>query len=69
AGVRQVIQAAMAGLSERERMILRARLMSDQPQTLEQLGRQMGVSKERVRQLEERLRGRLKTQLAAYAPC
>jgi RNA polymerase sigma-32 factor len=50
-------------ISARERIILRARWMSESPATLEQLGARFGISKERVRQLEARtltqLRGRL----------
>ena len=33
---------------------VQARILSDEPTTLESLGREMGVSKERVRQLEAR---------------
>lgn len=67
-GVREVLGDALAKLSERERRIVEARMMSDEPITLEQLGREMGVSKERVRQLEERACSRLRTALAAYQP-
>jgi RNA polymerase sigma-32 factor len=54
---------AMRGLSEREQMIVRERLMTDDPRTLQELGVRLGVSKERVRQLEERARGKLKERL------
>jgi len=37
--------------------------MTDEPVTLQRLGEILGVSKERVRQLEERARGKLRTQL------
>ncbi len=54
---------ALMGLSEREQMIVRERLMADEPRTLQELGLRLGVSKERVRQLEERARGKLKERL------
>jgi len=37
--------------------------MSDEPATLQRLGEMHGVSKERVRQLEERARGKLRSEL------
>lgn len=66
--VREVLDVALAQLGDRERRIIEARMLSDEPMTLEQLGNEMGVSKERVRQLEERARARLRTALAAYEP-
>ena len=44
----------MAELSERDRAILIARRMSDPVKTLEQLAGEYGISRERVRQIEER---------------
>ncbi len=43
---------AMQDLSERERFIIRERKLRDQARTLESLGNELGLSKERVRQLE-----------------
>ncbi|SEO02761.1 RNA polymerase, sigma 32 subunit, RpoH [Salinihabitans flavidus] len=43
---------AMDKLTERERLILRERRLRDDPRTLESIGTELGVSKERVRQLE-----------------
>ncbi len=57
------IAKALATLSERERMIVKARMMNDEPVTLQELGTKLGVSKERVRQIEERARGKLRAQL------
>ncbi len=67
-GVRGALGAALGKLSDRERRIIDARILSEEPCTLEQLGRELGVSKERVRQLEERARMRLRTSLAQYEP-
>ncbi len=64
--VRAVLDDALAVLSERERFIIDARILSDEPQTLEQLGNTLGVSKERVRQIEERAREKLKLYLRKH---
>ena len=42
----------MNDLNERERFIVRERKLLDKPRTLESLGDELGLSKERVRQLE-----------------
>ncbi len=67
-GVRQALAEAVEKLDDREQRILRARLMSDEPTTLEALGREMGVSKERVRQLEERVCRKLRAELSEFRP-
>jgi RNA polymerase sigma-32 factor len=60
---RDAVGEAMQDLTERERLIVRERLMADEPQTLQALGTRLGVSKERVRQLEERACGKLRARL------
>ncbi len=45
---------ALRELSPREQTIIRQRRLQDDGATLEELGRKLGVSKERVRQLEHR---------------
>ncbi len=44
--------AAMQALNARERFIVTERKLRDEPRTLESLGEELGLSKERVRQLE-----------------
>jgi RNA polymerase sigma-32 factor len=61
------IAKAMRTLNDRERLIVRERMMNDEPLTLQALGDLLGVSKERVRQLEERARDKLKLSLTAFA--
>lgn len=56
---RAVLRAALAHLPEREQRIVEARHLRDDPATLSDLGVELGVSKERVRQLEERALARL----------
>jgi RNA polymerase sigma-32 factor len=45
---------AMDTLTERERNIIQARRLQDEPATLEELSQKFGVSRERVRQIEVR---------------
>ncbi|MEQ8227709.1 MAG: RNA polymerase sigma factor RpoH [Rhodospirillales bacterium] len=51
---RTLVQEAMAALPDREREIFVERRLSDNPATLEDLGSEYGISRERVRQLENR---------------
>ncbi len=62
------VRLALRRLDKRERRIAHARLLSDEPSTLEALGKEFGVSKERVRQLEVRVRDKLRTALSEFAP-
>ena len=49
-----LLVGAMKDLTERERDILQARRLQDEPATLEELSQKYGVSRERVRQIEVR---------------
>jgi RNA polymerase sigma-32 factor len=51
---RSMLEAAMATLTERERHIFTERRLRDDPVTLEDLSKDFGVSRERVRQIEVR---------------
>jgi RNA polymerase sigma-32 factor len=51
---------ARGELSVREQTIIRERRLTDEGATLEELGRSLGVSKERVRQLEHRALNKLR---------
>ncbi|MBX3222793.1 MAG: sigma-70 family RNA polymerase sigma factor [Labilithrix sp.] len=61
------VHRAVGRLDDRERMIVQERLMNEEPPTLQELGARLGVSKERVRQLEERARSKLRGELAELA--
>lgn len=50
--LRQWLYSALSALNDRERFIVRERKLRDEPRTLESLGEELGLSKERVRQLE-----------------
>lgn len=60
--LREAFARFRATLSERDRIIWDERLQAEDPQRLQDLAEQFGVSKERVRQLE----ARIKTQLKAF---
>jgi RNA polymerase sigma-32 factor len=66
--LRQWLSGALMGLSPRERCIVTARQLSDQPQTLDALGVELGVSKERVRQIESSAYAKLRLALMTDAP-
>jgi RNA polymerase primary sigma factor len=57
------LEAALAELTERERMILTLRygLVDSQPRTLEMVGRAMGMTRERARQIEAEALRKLRT--------
>jgi len=59
----ELLQKHLAALPERDREILIARRLSDPIQTLEQLSDKYGISRERVRQIEERAYAQLKTAI------
>ncbi|MEM5467269.1 RNA polymerase factor sigma-32 [Celeribacter marinus] len=60
------ITDAMDGLTERERLILRERKLADEPRTLESLGDELSLSKERVRQLEVAAFGKMRKSLEQH---
>jgi RNA polymerase sigma-32 factor len=66
--VRNRVGVVMRGLSPRERYILDHRLLTDEEHTLADIGRHLGLSRERVRQLEERLKLKLRRALAEFEP-
>ncbi len=53
-------------LEGKERTIFTRRLLSDQPATLQKIGDDFGVSRERVRQIEKRLNKKLKEYLSQF---
>ncbi|MEL6197532.1 MAG: RNA polymerase factor sigma-32 [Pseudomonadota bacterium] len=54
---------AFGALTDREKMIIGARKLADQPETLESLGNKLGLSKERVRQLEAQALRKMRVRL------
>jgi RNA polymerase sigma-32 factor len=65
--LRTWLVTAMSALNERERFIVRERKLRDDPRTLESLGNELGLSKERVRQLEAAAFGKMRKNLEAQS--
>ncbi|MBI5507627.1 MAG: RNA polymerase factor sigma-32 [Deltaproteobacteria bacterium] len=61
---RRLLQGALADaasdLDEKERFVLESRLLADEPATLAEIGDHFGVSRERARQIETRVIGKLR---------
>lgn len=51
-------------LKDKELVIFRERLLTEEPLTLREIGERYGISRERVRQIEERVKKRLKAYLS-----
>jgi RNA polymerase sigma-32 factor len=60
-----LVEEALSDLNERERLIIRQRKLEDEAMTLEALGERLGISKERVRQIEGNALSKLKRALLA----
>lgn len=67
AQLREWLLVAMTALNDRERLIVRERKLRDTPRTLESLGQELGLSKERVRQLEAAAFGKMRKTLEAQS--
>ncbi|WP_417667759.1 RNA polymerase factor sigma-32 [Roseibium sp.] len=62
------LKSALTVLSERELRIVQERRLTEDGATLESLGQKLGISKERVRQIESRAMQKLKTALLERQP-
>jgi RNA polymerase sigma-32 factor len=60
---KQSLYKAMTQLSERERLIIHRRRLIDKPETLNEIGKILGITRERVRQLEARAICKLRSYL------
>jgi RNA polymerase sigma factor (sigma-70 family) len=66
----RVARAALESLSERERSVLALRygIDSDRPHTLREVGRRLGLTRERIRQIEKHAVDKLRRRLRPRAP-
>ncbi len=55
-------------LRDKEKLIFEQRMVAEEPLTLQEIGEKYGISRERVRQLEERIRKRLRAFLVEQIP-
>jgi RNA polymerase sigma-32 factor len=67
ARLRDWLVNAMRGLNARERFIVTERKLREEPRTLESLGEELGLSKERVRQLEVAAFSKMRRSLEAQS--
>jgi RNA polymerase sigma-32 factor len=65
--LRDWLITAMKALNDRERFIVRERKLREEPRTLESLGNELGLSKERVRQLEAAAFTKMRKNLEAQS--
>ena len=65
----EVDRRALAMLTAREREVISLRfgLVSDDPLTLDEVGRRFGLTRERIRQIEAKALARLKAERAAHS--
>ena len=63
----RILRDAIGALNLRERQIFLARRLSDEPATLEDLAAQYGISRERVRQIEQRAFEKVRANMLANA--
>ena len=64
---KEKVEEFASKLEGKELEIFRARLLSEEPVTLQEIGEQFGISRERVRQIENRLKKRFKDFLKGQA--
>jgi RNA polymerase sigma-32 factor len=62
------IEQFAATLEGKELEIFKARLLAEDPATLQEIGARFGISRERVRQIETRLKRKLKDFIEASTP-
>ena len=64
AQLRHQVAAVVAGLAEKEQFVVSRRIAADEPMTLQEIADHFGISRERVRQIEENALRKLRVALA-----
>ena len=62
--IRELVEKYKLTADEKERAIIDLRLLTDEPLTLQEIADRFGISRERIRQIETRLKDRLKNMLS-----
>jgi len=65
---RRILMQALTKLSERERYIVKNRMLTDNPETLDTIGEKFQISRERVRQIEKRAFEKLSAEVKQSMP-
>lgn len=60
---RRILLQAMSKLNDREQYIVKNRMLSETPETLDEIGEKFQISRERVRQMEKRAFEKLSTEV------
>jgi RNA polymerase sigma-32 factor len=68
ANVEHHLGGALRALDARERFIVEQRMLADDEVSLAELGRKLGISRERARQIEARAKRKLRKHLEGLAP-
>jgi RNA polymerase sigma-32 factor len=68
ANVKSGITDALVVLSERERIVIKDRVMAEEPESLQALGDRLGLTRERVRQIQGTALKKLKKALSLKGP-
>jgi RNA polymerase sigma-32 factor len=63
--IKRAVHGFGRGLTGRDRILFRRRLLCQQPATLASIATDFGVSRERIRQIEKRLKARLREHIEA----
>src|SRR5262249_39236902 len=66
--IAQKVKAFGDTLTGKDKVIFDGRLMAEEPLTLQDIGDRYGISRERVRQIEERIKKKLRTYLLTQMP-
>jgi RNA polymerase sigma-32 factor len=64
--LKKELPAFRKGLNDKEKMVLDARILSEEPKTLQEVADEFGLTRERVRQIEAKLVAKLRTHLEPY---
>ncbi len=62
------IRHALALLNEKERLVIKERVMADEPESLQAVGEKLGLTRERVRQIESSALKKLRSTLSQLNP-
>ena len=64
---KELLSKAIDVLNEREKYIIQGRKLSEDPKTLEELSKEYNISRERIRQIEERAFQKLQSEMLSLA--
>lgn len=62
------VQNALALLNEKERLVIKERVMAEEPESLQAVGDKLGLTRERVRQIESSALKKLRSTLSQFNP-